>query len=719
MAAAKHRFTVRLGIVSLVTALLLLSGGVIIFASYTGGSSALQFLAGDLIREISRHVRDKTVHYLEPASNNIDLIEKALEGGQMYIEDQDRLYTFFRNLLSTHEQVVMVYVGYPSGNLVMAKKMPDGTISKRKIVRDEGNRRVLTLYQHESKAMERAYPDTSEPLGTGYDPRVRGWYRKAVQTDGIIWTDPYVFASDRRPGLSSAAAIRDHRGRLKGVVSVDIEISGLSNFLAGLQVGESGKAFIVKADKAVAIPAQGTVSQQEIFTQTESGGYALKKVTELEDPIIAEAYKAFRKRIDADNGGPGETEQSDGGFVDLGFDYGNETYLALFAPFAPDAGLDWLIGVVIPESDILGDIREKHMLTIYGSALFLLLSVLAGAGLSKLISRPLVSLTREMERVKQFDLDDIKEIRSPLYEVNQMGLSFKRMTNGLRSFRKFVPSELVLELLQLNKEAVAGGEAKELTIFFSDIKDFTSISENLQPDELVELLSEYLEEMSRIVIDLHGTVDKYIGDAIMAFWNAPKDLDNHELWAVRAALRFQERLGELNHRWQQQGKPRFWTRIGINTGEVIVGNMGASERLNYTVLGDAVNLASRLEGLNKIYDTSIIISEHTNQRIEHEIASRLLDFVAVKGKSRAVAIYEPFAQREKLTADQKRLIDLYERAVHHYRARRWPQAIEVLEQTITHYPNDGPSRVLLARCRELRGADLPPDWDGTQVYSDK
>jgi adenylate cyclase len=715
-----RRFTVRLGIVSLITTLLLISGGVIIVATYVGGTNALQLLAGDLIREISSHVRDRTIHYLEPASNNIDLIHKVVGGQEIDIEDQDRLYTFFRNILSTHEQVVMVYMGYPSGNLIMAKKMPDGSISERRIVRDEDNHRVVTHYRHNSEAMKEAYPDTSESLKVGYDPRARGWYQKAVNESGIVWTDPYIFASDHRPGLSSAAAIRDTRGRLKGVISVDIEISGLSNFLADLQVGESGKAFIIKQDRTVAVPAKGPVSQREIFTEVGDDVYELRKVTQLEDPVIAEAYEAFRiQGRDSDGSSAAIARHQGGGFIDLNFEHDGETYFAVFAPFAPDSGLDWLIGVVIPESDVLGRIREKHMLTIYGSILFLVLSILAGARLSKLISRPLVSLTREMERVKQFDLEDIREIRSPLYEVNQMGLSFSRMTNGLRSFRKFVPSDLVLELLQLNKEAVAGGEAKELTIFFSDIKDFTSISEKLEPDELVEFLSEYLEEMSQIIISHRGTVDKYIGDAIMAFWNAPRDLENHELWTVRAALRFQDRLTELNRKWQQLGKPEFRTRIGINTGVVIVGNMGASERLNYTVVGDAVNLASRLEGLNKIYNTSIIISEHTNSRIEHEIASRLLDFVAVKGKTRAVAIYEPVGERSTLNARQERLIDLYHKAVEHYRLERWSQAITVLEAIRRDYPDDGPSDVLLERCRGLSQAGVPDDWDGTQVYSDK
>src|SRR5262249_23515961 len=156
-----------------------------------------------------------------------------------------------------------------------------------------------------------------------------------------------------------------------------------------------------------------------------------------------------------------------------------------------------------------------------------------------------------------------------------------------------------------NQEARISGQRRELTILFSDIKDFTSISEALRPAEIAAQLSEYLNSVTEAIVEESGTVDKYIGDAVMAFWGAPLELKNHAAAACRAALRAQKRIKELNASWAAEGRPAFCTRIGINTGEVIVGNMGSEQRLNYTVIGDPVNLASRLEGINKNYGTRI------------------------------------------------------------------------------------------------------------------
>jgi adenylate cyclase len=208
------------------------------------------------------------------------------------------------------------------------------------------------------------------------------------------------------------------------------------------------------------------------------------------------------------------------------------------------------------------------------------------------------------------------------------------------TFSKFVSKDIVNEMLN-NPEAIKlGGDKKEITVFFSDIRGFTTLSEALSPEELVQLLNEYLTTMTDIVIDYKGTIDKYMGDAIMAFWGAPLPLKEHAYYACIAALEQLKALKLLQKKLQDQGRPTIDIGIGLNTGDAVVGNMGSSHRMDYTVMGDTVNLGSRLEGTNKVYHTKIIISEKTLLQVRDRVIVRELDLIQVKGKTEPVVIYE-------------------------------------------------------------------------------
>jgi len=209
-----------------------------------------------------------------------------------------------------------------------------------------------------------------------------------------------------------------------------------------------------------------------------------------------------------------------------------------------------------------------------------------------------------------------------------------------QTFSKFVSKSVVDELLRDPSKIKLGGDKKILSVLFSDIRGFTSISEKLTPEELVEHLNIYLQGMTDIVIKTDGTLDKYIGDAIMAFWGAPIEMEDHALKACRASLEMMEALKDMNHKWEKEGKPVLDIGIGINTGDMVVGNMGSSSRMDYTLMGDNVNLGSRLEGTNKFYGTHIIISEFTYQYVKDDVIVRELDLIRVKGKALPVKIYE-------------------------------------------------------------------------------
>ena len=208
------------------------------------------------------------------------------------------------------------------------------------------------------------------------------------------------------------------------------------------------------------------------------------------------------------------------------------------------------------------------------------------------------------------------------------------------TFSKFVSKDVVNELLANPESLKLGGEKKEITIFFSDIRGFTNISESLSPEELVGLLNDYLSEMTEIVLAYKGTVDKYMGDAIMAFWGAPVPEPDHAYLACLAAVEQLTVLKRLQQKWRDEGKPNIDIGIGLNTGFAVVGNMGSSHRMDYTVMGDTINLGSRLEGTNKVYTTKIIISDNTYEKVKDKIIARQLDVIRVKGKNEPVEIYE-------------------------------------------------------------------------------
>jgi adenylate cyclase len=263
-----------------------------------------------------------------------------------------------------------------------------------------------------------------------------------------------------------------------------------------------------------------------------------------------------------------------------------------------------------------------------------------------------------------------------------------------------------------------GGEKRDLTVLFSDIRGFTTISEGLEPERLVEILNEYLGAMTDIVFHHDGTLDKYIGDAIMAVWGAPVPQADHAARACQTALGMIARLGELDAEWKARGLPVFDIGIGLNTGPMVVGNMGSARRLSYTVIGDNVNLGSRLEGLNKMYGSRIIASETTVQAAGAAVVARELDLVRVKGKLLPVRIFEllaPDGERARWAS----VVERFEAGLRAYRQREWEQAIVTFGAILEERPDDGPARLYVARCRKMLETPPAPEWDGVTVMDAK
>ena len=357
-----------------------------------------------------------------------------------------------------------------------------------------------------------------------------------------------------------------------------------------------------------------------------------------------------------------------------------------------------------------------------------LLAVVGGIIFAIVISRGVVRavniLSKGAEEVANGNLEVILPITSQ-DELGNLARTFNKMTSGLKekehitsTFKKYVSSSVVDEVLKSDVEL--GGEKKEVTIYFTDLADFTSISEKLTPEELISFLNHYLSKMTQILEEHSGIVDKYIGDAIMAFWGAPIPIDNHPRQACLAALKQQRWHKELHQQWQgHSALSLVRTRFGIHTGEVIVGNVGSERRLDYTIIGDSVNTASRLESLNKFYGTNILISESTYDALSEDMLIREIDLVQVKGKNKAVCIYELMTFSEEASRPQVNLAELFKQGREAYLQRNFQEALQLFERCQAQMASDQPSQIMIKRCQEL--IESPPDdsWQGIQIMSIK
>lgn len=286
------------------------------------------------------------------------------------------------------------------------------------------------------------------------------------------------------------------------------------------------------------------------------------------------------------------------------------------------------------------------------------------------------------------------------------------------AFQYYLTASVITEMLKDPSKLKLGGDKKLLTVLFSDIRGFTTISEQLAPEELVHLLNEYLTVMTDIVFKYDGLLDKYMGDAIMAVYGAPLDQPDHAIRACKTALEMMQALKKLQGKWTEEGRPALNIGVGINSGDMVVGNMGSQMRFDYTVMGDSVNLGSRLEGINKEYGTNIVISEFTHDIVKDELYCRELDAVRVKGKERPVIIYELLSEM-KDADPYRQFVEIFENGLAKYKQALWDEAIAAFRKVLESRPDDPPAKLYIKRCQELKENPPPQPWDGVFTMTKK
>jgi adenylate cyclase len=289
------------------------------------------------------------------------------------------------------------------------------------------------------------------------------------------------------------------------------------------------------------------------------------------------------------------------------------------------------------------------------------------------------------------------------------------------AFQHYLNPAVINELMDNPDQLQLGGQKKELTVFFSDVRGFTTISETLSPEALTALLNEYFTPMTTLILESGGLLDKYIGDAIMAVWGAPIPLEDHPDRALSASLKMLDALTVLQQKWKRDGLPPIDIGIGLNTGPMVVGNMGSDQRFDYTVLGDAVNLGARLEGINKQYGTRILLSEFVRKNLKrpNDFLLREIDKIKVKGKNEPVTIYEGVQTSGRNIEQVREVVGLFEMGLARYRQKDWDGAIAQLSKGLLILPEDKPSKIFIERCELLKSEDPGQDWDGVWVMTTK
>jgi adenylate cyclase len=682
--SAKRLISYRLSLAVVIPVLVVITGGLVAAVSYANTRASIRTLAASLFSQVADQTADAAASHLHQATPAVDLLASTLAE----VTESDEIARRVLVVLRANPGFSWVSFSDRDGGFTGAQRTGDGTllINRSHIV--DGK----TVMDEQVVAPDGSWQPHRHQDDTGYDPRTRPFYQRAVAAKQRVWTEPYVFFDQAVPGITCAEPVVGKDGALRGVVTVDFDLNALSTFVATLHPSEHARV-LVYTDSGVVLahPSARVVARG-------NQGAAGKLVTrdDIEDP----AARAYFQANGSDS-----------------FELDGQRMLAASHAFEPGEGLHWRVAAIAPESDFMGALERTMRNVLLISLAVVLISVAFAVTFARRLARPLVQIAHQMDKVGQFDLAGTDPPPSRYREIELMNQALARMRKGLASFAVYVPRDLVRAVLASGQRAELGGKTRSMSVFFSDLAGFTSLSETMTPAALVELLAGYFDEMSTVIASHRGTIDKFIGDAIMAFWNAPAEVADHAVHACTAALAFQRKLDDMKR--ADPSLASLSARIGIATGDVVVGNIGSHHRMNYTVMGDTVNLASRLEGLGKAYGARILVSEGCRTAVGDRVVMRMVDVVAVKGKSQGVRVYEPLALAADADAHVREIAQLSERAFERYLARAWREAAAIYRQLVERSPGDVAASAMIARCEAFESSPPPAEWTGTYVMHEK
>ena len=657
----------------------------------------------DVVGQLNRQIVGSVQHEVRGTLNDAWSVQEAVQSifFQEAIKptDEAKREFIFLALLRSHPTLSWIALGFPDGAFFGALKAGDDEIDMVEVKQDPETgirqQRVDTYTPEPGDVMFRG----REITPSDYEATAQTWYQRAVTENGPGWSMLSHLPYRDRPAIVTSTPIVINLD-FAGVVAVVVELERLSQFLAGLQVGKTGTVILLnRNDQVVASAAPAALKRQRQGEMPDLGTLAR------DHPMLASVDALLQR------GGLSLADLRDTRQLQVPGPVDGKNY---FVTFSPLNFSNWVVATVIPASDFLASIERSAMILLIGLAA--LTSIIAGMAIlsaNRLVTAPLLRIAGQLKHIEDFRLDRVIRLASPLRELDDLSGVLLQMSRGLASFQKYMPTELVRTLVSQGVEARPGGNQQTLTVMFTDLAGYTGISEQLG-DGVVAVLAEYLEAVSTAVLNRGGTIDKFIGDGVMAFWGAPMPNERHAVDACAAALECQRLLALQRSEAERRGTTPLRMRVGINTGRMLVGNIGSSERLSYTVIGDAVNVASRLEPLGKIYGVDIVIGEDTRIAAGDAIIVRRLDRVAVYGRMQGLAIYEFLAMAEGARVPE--WVETYEAGLAAYEDRRWWEAVRLFQATAAcRGGDDRPSEILLERCHACLADPPPDDWTPMSV----
>jgi adenylate cyclase len=672
-------------------ALVAIASGLVTLSNYYQVTNFAKIETERQMDEAMDYISEQIQAFIRPVLQSIDRLSREDPRLLYADENGNRFLQVTIPTLNLYDHIRSVYIGYPNGDFSQIVSFSGKNEKSREIYNANENAKFayVTIRDAATKGkarttrplLENGNPSQSEwTRPAEYDPRTRPWFGPAAQSSELQRTEPYVFRTSRQPGITFS---KSTLGNDPGVIGVDLDLQTIQKFLQKLKVTPGSRVAITTIDGLIL--AHSEISGVKVAEQSEGQDIlSLMTLAEAGDNILNTVL------------GSSEGALSEGHIFADG-----EEYLFRSIPLQLGAteAVNKRILLAVPWEEIAAaatKARNQSLIVAFGLCLIVMLIALYFA---KKLAKPIEALTAEAKKISRLELKDDVELSSRISEIHDLMVATKAMKSVLSVFGKFVPKTLVKQLLHSGTGGELGGKRRDMVIMFCDIKDFTNIAETAASEDLMRQLSDYLESQSNAILEHAGTIDKYIGDSIMAFWNAPLDDPQMEKNACLAVLAARTKLRFQNQQWQAAGDPVFITRYGLHKGNVIVGNVGSTERLNYTVMGSEVNLASRLEGLNKVFGTEILASSAVREAAGDEFLWRPLGRVVPKGVSNPVEIFELIGLKDVDSPEALHIVNSWQTPFSCIRKGDWVEAAPLIEKFLQEWPEDGVALYYLKRAK--------------------
>lgn len=461
------------------------------------------------------------------------------------------------------------------------------------------------------------------------------WFTSSLLAGRPIWTDIYHWDYDQQLAMSLGQPVYDQSKSLHALFAVDLSLSAISDFLSQFRLGQTGAVFIMDAE-------QNMVASSSFQVPFNIQGNKLQRiaVSEYGNPMLAFVGSYLQ----------GLTSQLSQHKQEHVVSWQGQDIQVLSEKFHSALGLQWTLVTVVPSDELTAGVRKGLWWALLAGVAVLLLALLAAGAYTNRWVRPLRKLAERVEEVRWLNLSQDFRIKTEVREVQQLSHALQSMQAGLQSFARFVPRDMVRQILHQGEEAKLGGEKRMVTVLFADIQGYSSVAERLDPEQTILMLNQYFQAMQEAVAMYGGTVVEHMGDSVLAVFSAPHLLQDHAANATRSALAMTEALHELNQRWEHASFFEAWKqhstgelkmRIGLHRGTVVAGNIGGTEYMKYGVIGDVVNVAARLEVLNKDYGTCIMLSRQVYEELDVDLAARFIcrGMLSLKGRVQQQVVY--------------------------------------------------------------------------------